>query len=196
MDVLAECVLVAARVSNTTIAVLVSLLLLLIILGAIAYSAGIRNDLVRMNHGIDKSFAEVDSLLKQRHDELPKLLETCRPYLQQEQKTLQAVVEARKAYIHAGTPGRKAQADRLVSDALRDLSAVAAKNLDLKRNTSFVQLQARISQLEENLAARRDRYNEEVTSFNTRITLLPHALAARIGKLHPREPFQARNSDQ
>jgi LemA protein len=191
----AECVLVAG-LSNTTLVVLVGFLLVLILLGLIGYSVGMRNNLVKMNNGIDKSFAEVDRLLKQRHDELPKLLETCKPYLEQEQKTLQSVAEARRVYVGATTPGQKAEADHLAKDALQALLAVATKNLELKRNTSFVQLQARMAQLEEKLAAQRHRYNEEVNSFNARIAVLPHAFAARLGKLQPREPFQANQAGQ
>ena len=194
--VLVEVVLVAASVSNPMTVVLVCLLLLIIVLGLIAYSLGIRNDLVKANHNIDKSFADIDRLLKQRHDELPKLLETCRAYLQQEPKTLQSMVEARSAYTRAATPSQKAQADHLVSGALQNLWATAAKNPDLKKNTSFVQLQTRINQMQEKVVAQRDRYNEEVSSFNARIAHFPHAFVARLGKLQAREPFQGGKADQ
>jgi LemA protein len=170
---------------------LFSLLLLLIILGLIAYTVRLRADLLKMNNSIDKSFADIDRLLKQRHDELPKLVETCRAYLEYEQKTLQSVVEGRNVYARATTPSQKAQADHLVSDAVRNLLAVAAKNPDLKRSTSFVQLQTRIAQLEEKVAAQRDRYNEDVKSFNARIARVPHAIAARLAKVRARELFQA-----
>ncbi len=194
-SVLAECILAAATVSNVTIAVLVSLLLVLITLGLLAYFVGIRNDLVKTKNNLDKSFAEIDRLLKQRHDELPKLLEICRAYLEHEEKTLQSVVEARSAYSCATTPTQKAQAYHVVSGALRSLFAVAAKNPDLKRNTSFVQLQARIAQLEEKVAAQRDRYNEEVNSFNARMARFPQAFVVHLAKLQPREPFQASKAD-
>ncbi len=194
--VLVESALVGTWVSNTTIGVLVSLLLVLIILGLIAYFVGVRNELVKTKNNLDKSFAEIDSLLKQRHDELPKLLETCRAYLEHEEKTLQSVVEARSAYSRATTPSQKAQADHLVSGALRSLFSVAAKNPDLKRDTSFVQLQARIAQLEEKVAAQRDRYNQEVSSFNARMARFPQAFVVRLAKLQPREPFQASKANQ
>ena len=177
-------------------AVLFALLLLVTILGLIAYAVGLRNDLVKMRNSIDKSFAGIDVLLKQRHAELPKLLETCRPYLEHEQKTLQSVVEARNAYTRATSPSQKAQADQWVSGAVRNLLAVAAKNPDLKKSTSFVQLQARIAQLGEKIAAERDRYNEDVNSFNARIAQIPHAFAARFAKLRAREPFQASEANQ
>ena len=192
---IAEYVLATLWVGNATIAGLVSLFLLLIVLGLIGYSVVMRNDLVRTKNSIEKSFADIDRLLKQRHDELPKLLETCRAYLSDEPKMLQSVVETRGAYTRATTPSQKAQADHLLSGALRHLWATAAKNPDLKRNTTFVQLQTRIGQLEERLATGRDRYNQEVSSFNARIARFPHTFVARVGKLRPREPFQAGKAD-
>jgi LemA protein len=188
---LREAFLAAALISNATTAVLFALLLLLIILGLIAYAVGLRNDLVKMRNSIDKSFAGIDMLLKQRHDELPKLLETCRPYLEHEQNTLRSVVDARNAYTRAVSPAQKAQADQLVSCAVRNLLAVALKKPNLKNNASFVQLQARITQLREKVGAEVDRYNEAVNSFNARIAQVPHAFVARLTKLRAREPFQA-----
>ena len=197
MDIaLAQSALLAAWVRNPAVTALACLLLVLIVLGLIGYSVGIRNDLVRTRNGIEKSFADIDRFLKQRHDELPKLLETCRSYLQREPKTLEPVAEARRAYTRATTPSQKAQADHLLSGALRNLWSAAAKNPDLKRSTSFVQLQARLGQLEEKVAAQRNRYNEEVRSFNARIVRFPHALVARFEKLRPCEPFQATQADQ
>src|SRR5262249_42107405 len=163
-ETLTEAFLVAALLSNATTAVLAGLLLLLIILGLIGYGVGLRNDLVKMRNSIDESFASIDVLLKQRYDELPKLLETCRPYLEHEQKKLQPVVEGRNAYTRATSPSQKAQADQLVSSAVRNLLAVAVKKPDLKNNASFVQLQTRIGQLGERIAAERDRYNASVNS--------------------------------
>jgi LemA protein len=175
--------------------VLFALLLLLIILGLIAYAVGLRNDLVKMRNSIDKSFAGIDMLLKQRHDELPKLLETCRPYLEHEQNSLRSVVDARNVYTRASSPSQKAQADQLVSSAVRNLLAVALKNPNLKNNASLVQLQARITQLREKVAAESERYNESVNSFNARIAQVPHALVARLAKLRARETFQAGESN-
>jgi LemA protein len=176
--------------------VLFALLLLLIILGLIIYAVALRNDLMKSRNNIEKSFAGIDMLLKQRHDELPKLLETCRPYLQNQQRVLQSVVEARNAYKQANSPTQKARADQLVSSAVRELLTVAAKNPDLKTNASFLRLQARIAQLAEQVVAERDLYNANVNSFNLRITRLPHAIVARLAKLRARERFPASNATE
>jgi len=187
---LTEAFLVATILSNATMAGVLALLLLLIILGLIAYGMGLRNDLVKMRNSIDKSLAAIDMLLKQRHDELPKLLETCRPYLEHEQKVLQSVVEARHAYARATSPSEKARADERVSSEVQNLLAVAVKKPNLKSNASFVRLQARLAQLEEKAGAERDQYNTKVKSFNARIAHVPHAFVARFAKLRAPQPFQ------
>src|SRR5713226_3414913 len=134
--------MVAAMFVSGWLAALVVLgILALLVFGVISYVAGLYNNLVTLKNDIDRSFSNIDVILKQRHDELPKLIETCKGYMQYEQKTLQAVVEARSAYTRATTPGEKAQADNMISGALRTLFAVAENYPDLKANTNFLQLQ-------------------------------------------------------
>src|SRR6266478_7586327 len=107
--------------------ILFGLIAILLVVGIVLYFTSIYNSLVRLKNDIDKAWANIDVLLKQRHDELPKLIETCKGYMQYEQKTLQAVVEARNAYGRATTLGEKAQADNMVTGALKTLFAVAEK---------------------------------------------------------------------
>ena len=80
------------------------LFLVVVVIGLVAYLVGINNNLVALKNTIDRSFADIDVILKQRHDELPKLVDTCKGYMQYEQKTLQAVTDARTAYMRATTP--------------------------------------------------------------------------------------------
>ena len=93
------------------IAILVGLVIILLVVGIFAYLITIYNSLVRLKNDIDKAWANIDVLLKQRHDELPKLIETCKGYMQYEQKTFQLITEARTAFMKAGSIGEKAQAD-------------------------------------------------------------------------------------
>jgi LemA protein len=170
--------------------------LLLILGGIVAYFVGVYNTLVTLKNDIDRSFSNIDVLLKQRHDELPKLIDTCKGYMQYEQKTLQAVTEARTAYLRATTPAEKTQADNMVSGALKSLFAVAEKYPDLKANTNFMQLQGRITELEEKLAAQRNRYNEDVNVFNIRIAQIPANFVAGFMKLQPHPLFQVAETDR
>jgi LemA protein len=160
------------------------------------YAVGIYNNLVTLKNDIDKSFANIDVILKQRHDELPKLIETCKGYMGYEQKTLQAVVEARNAYGRATTPGEKAQADNMISGALKTLFAVAESYPDLKANTNFMQLQGRITELETKIAGQRTTYNSDVNDYNIRIAQVPANFVAGFMGLTPHALFQATESDR
>ena len=170
--------------------------LAIIVIAFIMYFVGLYNSLVTFKNNIDRSFSNIDVLLKQRHDELPKLIETCKGYMQYEQKTLQAVTEARTAFMRATTPAEKAQADNMVSGALKTLFAVAEKYPDLKANTNFMQLQGRITELESKIAAQRSAYNEDVNAFNIRIAQIPANLVAGLMGLQPHALFQVAEADR
>jgi LemA protein len=170
--------------------------LAIIVIAIIMYFVGLYNRLVKFKNNIDRSFSNIDVLLKQRHDELPKLIETCKGYMQYEQKTLQAVTEARTAFMRATTPAEKAQADNMVSGALKTLFAVAEKYPDLKANTNFMQLQGRITELETKIAAQRSAYNEDVNAFNIRIAQIPANLVAGFMGLQPHALFQVAEADR
>jgi LemA protein len=186
----------AMLVVGTALALGVLLILALIVIAVVMYFVGVYNNLVRLKNDIERSFSNIDVLLKQRHDELPKLIETCKGYMQYEQKTLLAVTEARTAYLRATTPAEKAQADNLVSGALKTLFAVAEKYPDLKANTNFMQLQGRISELETKIAAQRGTYNEDVNNFNIRIAQIPANLVAGFMSLQPHALFEAAVTDR
>jgi len=170
--------------------------LVILVIAVVMYFVGIYNGLVTFKNNIDRSFSNIDVLLKQRHDELPKLIETCKGYMQYEQKTLQAVTEARTAFMRASTPAEKAQADNLVSGALKTLFAVAEKYPDLKANTNFMQLQGRITELETKIAAQRSSYNEDVNAFNIRIAQIPAKFVAGFMGLQPHALFQVAEADR
>ncbi len=170
--------------------------LAIIVIAVIMYFVGLYNSLVTFKNNIDRSFSNIDVLLKQRHDELPKLIETCKGYMQYEQKTLQAVTEARTAFMRASTPAEKAQADNMVSGALKTLFAVAEKYPDLKANTNFMQLQGRITELETKIAAQRGAYNEDVNAFNIRIAQIPANFIAGFMGLQPHALFQVAEADR
>ena len=177
-----------------TLAVL--LIFAVIVIALIAYFVGIYNNLVTLKNDIDRSFANIDVLLKQRHDELPKLIDTCKGYMQYEQKTLLAVTEARTAFMKANTPAEKAQADNMVSSALKSLFAVAEKYPDLKADTNFRQLQGRITELETKIAGMRSGYNEDVNAYNIRIAQVPANFVAGFMGLQPHALFQVVEADR
>ena len=171
-------------------------ILILVSIGGALYVVAQYNSLVQLKNDIDKAWANIDVLLKQRHDELPKLIETCKGYMQYEQKTFQLVVEARNAYQSATTVRDKTQADNMVTGALKTLFAVAENYPDLKANSNFLQLQSRITDLEEKIADRREFYNDSVNSYNIRIQQLPDVFIARLINFQPHELFTVTEEDR
>jgi LemA protein len=176
--------------------IVIFVILAIVVIGLIMYVVGIYNSLITLKNDIDRSFSNIDVMLKQRHDELPKLIDTCKGYMQYEQKTLLAVTEARTAYMRATTPAEKTQADGMVSGALKTLFAVAEKYPDLKANTNFMQLQGRITELEEKIAGQRNRFNDDVNVFNIRIAQIPANFVAGFMGLQPHALFQAPEADR
>lgn len=186
----------AMLIVGTVIALGLLLILVLVVVALILYFVGIYNNLVTLKNDIDRSFANIDVILKQRHDELPKLIDTCKGYMQYEQKTLQAVTEARTAYMRATTPADKMQSDNMMTGALKTLFAVAEKYPDLKANTNFMQLQGRITELETKIAGQRTTFNEDVNVFNIRIAQIPANFVAGFMRLQPHALFQAAEADR
>ena len=150
---------------------------------AFIYAIFIYNSLVSLKHGVAKAWANIDVLLKQRHDELPKLVEVCKQYKEFEQSTLIRVIEAR-AQVHTAREQQDMAALGNAEGALRSglgrLFAVAEAYPELQANQNFVQLQTRISALENAIADRRELYNESVNINNVRVDQFPDALIARL----------------
>src|SRR5215470_804682 len=177
----------------TTITLLTGLLFAC---GMLAYTALLYNGLIRLRNDNDRAWANIDVLLKQRHDEIPNLVETVKGYMKHEQETLLAVAQARSAAMNATTIGQKAQADLMVTGALRGLFAVAENYPQLKANDNFLRLQNRISELEERIADRREFFNDDVNTYNTRINQIPDVFLASLMNLKPREMFKVSDEDR
>ncbi len=157
---------------------LVIVLISFILVGAIGYALTLYNGLIALKNGMARAWANIDVLLKQRHDELPKLVKTCEGYMQHERAVFDKLSEARGALQQARGVAERAQAENLITRALGGLFAVAEAYPDLKANQSFLQLQGRISEIENQIADRREYYNDIVTTFNTRIQQIPDTVVA------------------
>jgi LemA protein len=164
--------------------------------GVLIYTVILYNGLVRLRNENDRAWANIDVLLKQRHDEIPNLVETVKGYMQHEQQTLLAVTEARASSMSASSVGQKAVADLQVASALRGLFAVAENYPQLKANQNFLQLQNRITELEERIADRREFFNDDVNTYNTRIGQIPEVFVASFMALKPRQMFQVSDEDR
>ena len=162
----------------------------LFLAGVLIYAIILYNELVGLRNENDRAFANIDVLLKQRHDEIPNLVACVKGYMDHERQTMEAVALARTASIGAASIPQKAQADFRLTGALHSLFAVAEHYPDLKANQNFLALQKRISELEERIADRREFFNDDVASYNSRIAQLPEVFLARQMRLRPRQLFQ------
>jgi LemA protein len=153
-----------------------------IVLGIIAalviWIIVIYNGLVAMRQRVGQSFADVDVQLKQRHDLIPNLVETVKGYAGHERGTLEAVVQARNQAMGAQGPAAQAQAENMLSGALRQMFALSEAYPDLKANANFQQLQGELSDIENKIAAARRFFNNAVQEYNTGIEQFPAALFA------------------
>jgi LemA protein len=158
---------------------------ILIVLGffmlALIYGVFLYNALVQIKHNVSKAWANIDVLMKQRHDELPKLVETCKQYKEFEQSTLQRVTEAR-GQVQSARESHDIAALSSAESALRaglgQLFAVVEAYPALRANEHFMQLLQRITSLEEAIADRREFYNESVNINNVRIEQFPDSIVA------------------
>jgi LemA protein len=153
------------------------LMLVLVVYGVVIY-----NSLVRVRNEVKLTWSNIDVLLVQRHDELPKLIEVCKGYMRHESETLERVARARTqvdAARGAGNIASVSEAEGALRSGLSGLYAVAERYPDLKANTLFQNLQSRISALETAIADRREVYNDAVNAQNVRIETLPDAIVAR-----------------
>src|SRR5215468_2573180 len=142
----------------------------------------IYNGLVALRQRVNQAFSDIDVQTKQRHDLIPNLVETVKGYAGHERGTLEAVVKARNAAIAAHGPAAQAQAENMLSGALRQLFALSESYPDLKANASFQQLQAELTDIENKIAAARRFFNNTVSEYNTGIQQFPAALfAAALG---------------
>jgi LemA protein len=156
---------------------MITLIVLAFLVAALlAYVVGVYNGLVRVGASVKLAWSNIDVLLVQRHDELPKLVEVCRQYMEYERDTLERVTKARNAVDAARTTGNVnsvGAAEQELRAGLGGLYAVAERYPDLKANEGFRQLQARISGL------------ETVNANNVRLQTFPDVLIASFGDFHP-----------
>lgn len=170
--------------------------LFFLLVGIALYFVAVYNGLIVLSRNIEKAWANIDVLLKQRYDEIPKLIKVCEGYMKYESQTLEKITAARTACLQAKTVGESSQAENSLSGALKTLFAVSENYPDLKANQNFTQLQQRISYLESQIADRRELYNESANNYNIRIAQIPDTLVAQMLRMKPKELFKAAEEEK
>lgn len=175
-----------------------SILFWAVVVGIVVYAISIYNHLVRLKHNVSKAWSNIDVLLKQRHDEIPKLVETCKQYMKFEQETLEKVMQARSQVSQArqnqDMPGL-GLAEGALRMGLGQIFALAEDYPELRANENFQHLQGRISSLENTIADRREFYNESVNINNIGIETFPDIIIARLLGFGARDLLEFENRE-
>ena len=154
------------------------------------------NSLVRLRQQADNAWADIDVQLKRRYDLIPNLVETVKGYAAHEKDTLESVVQARSAAMSAQGPAAKAEAEGVLTGALKSLFALSEAYPQLQAAGGFRDLQATLSQIEEQVAQARRYYNAVVRDFNTRTQTFPSVLIARTFGFTAREFFEVAEAEK
>jgi LemA protein len=178
------------------IGIIVLALMFFVITGLVLYFVSVYNGLIRLSRNIDKAWANIDVLLKQRHDEIPKLISVCEGYMKYERETFEKITAARTACLKAEGVADSARKEGELNGLLKNLFAVAENYPDLKANQNFNQLQQRVSYLESQIADRREFYNDSVNNYNVRIHQIPDMFVAGILHMTDKELFKVSEEDK
>ncbi|GJL79291.1 MAG: hypothetical protein NPINA01_22800 [Nitrospinaceae bacterium] len=162
----------------------------------VGYFFIIYNGLIALKENIQKSWSNIDVILKQRYEELPKLISVCESSAEFEKGILDRLMRAREKYFNADTVSKKAEASGQISSALQGIFALAENYPDLKTNQHFMQLQTRISHLEDSLSDRREFYNDSVNNYNIRIQQIPDLFVANLLKYDREDQFQVQEFER
>jgi LemA protein len=169
------------------------IVVLAIIVVLVLIAVGIYNGLVSRRNRIDEAFAQIEVQLKRRHDLIPNLVSAVKGYMNFEQDVLTRVTEARANAVAAGAqgPAQQAQAENVLTGALRSLFAVVENYPELKANQNVLQLQEELTTTENQISFSRQHYNASVLDYNNSIQTIPAVLIAGPLGFTKREFFDA-----
>ncbi len=171
--------------------IIVGVVVLLLILVVMIY-----NRLVRLRNRIDAGWAQIDVQLKRRYDLIPNLVETVKGYAAHEAKTLEAVVQARQQAVQATGVEQQAQAENMLTGALRQLFAVSEAYPDLKANENFLALQEELTGTEGRIAFARQFYNEQILAYDNARQVFPTSLFAGMFNFGPKPYFETETASR
>lgn len=175
--------------------------MVVVVIGIVAvigvlYYISIRNSFVSLGGQVEQSWANIDVILKQRFDEVGQLVQVVEQYTKNENSNLLKLVQARQGYNAAQSPEQKVEMAKEMGSAIRGVIALAENYPDLKSNQNFMQLQSRISTLEDSLSDRREQYNDFATSFNIRLQQFPDSIIAGQMQLTRKALYQVDESEK
>jgi len=166
--------------------ILIGVAVLLVLYVIVTY-----NGLIRLRNRVANAWAQIDVQLRRRYDLIPNLVETVKGYAAHERQTFEAVTQARATAINASGVGEQAQAENMISGALKSLFAVAEAYPDLKANQNFLSLQEELSTTEGRISYARQFYNDSVLQLNTKVQSFPSNILANMFGFKEHEYFEA-----
>ncbi|HEX5695416.1 MAG TPA: LemA family protein [Acidimicrobiia bacterium] len=169
-----------------TVPILLIILAVLLVIVVVIY-----NGLVQARNRVDNSWAQVEVQLKRRYDLIPNLVETVKGYASHERETFERVTQARGAAQSASGPAEQAQAENFLTQALRQLFAVAEAYPELRASENFQNLQTELAETENKIAVSRQIYNDTVLTFNNKVQQVPTNIVAGLTGFKVREFFEA-----
>jgi LemA protein len=164
---------------------------LLVVIGAVAYAASVYNSLVQVKNNVDQAWSNIDVLLKQRADELGKLIDAVKAYFGYERDLLTRLTTLRSQVARGASDESRLAAEREISAGMGRVFALAESYPELKSSSNFLELQRRITSLEEQIAHRREFYNDAVNINNVRLEQFPDRLMVATAGLRHRALFEA-----
>lgn len=152
----------------------------LVVLGLANTAISIYNRLIMLKNNVDKSFGNIDILLKQRADEIPNLIKVVKESMKFEESMLTKLTEMRTRFMNSNSPEEKVALSNQMQQQIKSIFAVAENYPEIKTNQNFQLLQTRVSQIEDAIADRREYYNESVNMYNIGIAEFPNFILAKI----------------
>src|SRR3954452_6976 len=180
--------------ADTMPAVLPLIIILVVVALLVVVLIVMYNGLVGLRNRVDNAWAQIDVQLKRRYDLIPNLVETVKGYAAHERQTLEAVIQARNMAMSAQGPAEQAQAENMITGALKSIFALSEAYPDLKANQSFLSLQEELTGTEGRIAYARQFYNDTVQRYNTKIQTFPTVVLAGMFHFTQREYFEAEDS--
>ncbi len=155
----------------------------------------IYNRLITLRNAVSNSWATIDTQLQRRYDLIPNLIETVKGYMRHEREVLESVTKARTAFLNAGSVREAAEAENMMSGALKTLFAVSENYPDLKASQNFLMVQEELAGTENKVAYARQRYNNAVMAFNTAIQKFPTNIFAGMLNFKVKDYFEIETSE-
>jgi LemA protein len=175
---------------TAAVATVLIVLLVIVVVAGIVFAL-MYNGLVKLRNKVENAWAQIDVQLKRRHDLIPNLVETVKGYATHEKETLERVVQARNMAVAATGPQEQAQAENMVTGALKSIFALSEAYPDLKANQNFLNLQEELTSSEDRISYARQFYNDTVNRYNTKIQTFPSVFVAGMFRFNQREYFEA-----